>query len=237
MAKQGLLLLVHSEVTDPEVDIFDREAAYIERNLRPLVKAIPELKVVMEHVTTRDAVEFVKACGANVAATITAHHLLYNRNRIFLGGLNPHYYCLPVLKAEEHRKALVAAAASGSPKFFAGTDSAPHVRGAKETGCGCAGCYTAHAAVELYTEALAKVSASLSVCLSVCLFVCLSVCLIIFLSICLSIALAGWFAVHFIFYIMATSRRGRSSIWMLSCRRTARDSTGCHQTKGPPLAW
>lgn len=156
MAKQGMPLLVHGEVTDQTVDIFDREAVFIERHLRPLIRAIPELKVVMEHVTTRDAVDFVNACDANVAATITAHHLLYNRNRLFVKGLNPHYYCLPILKAEEHRLALVAAATSGSPKFFAGTDSAPHASHKKEAACGCAGCYTAFAAVELYAEAFVK---------------------------------------------------------------------------------
>jgi dihydroorotase len=153
MEKLGLPLLVHGEVTDPAVDIFDREAVFIEKVLAPLLKDFPALKVVLEHITTRDGAEFVRASGANVAATITAHHLLLNRNAIFAGGLRPHHYCLPVLKRETHRQALVAAAISGSPKFFLGTDSAPHAKSTKETGCGCAGCYTAHAGIELYVEA------------------------------------------------------------------------------------
>jgi dihydroorotase len=153
MEKLGLPLLVHGEVTDPAVDIFDREAVFIEKVLTPLLKDFPALKVVLEHITTRDGAEFVSASGANVAATITAHHLLLNRNAIFAGGLRPHHYCLPVLKRETHRQALVAAAISGSPKFFLGTDSAPHAKSTKETGCGCAGCYTAHAGIELYAEA------------------------------------------------------------------------------------
>ncbi len=153
MEKLGLPLLVHGEVTDPAIDLFDRENFFIETVLQPLLKRRPGLRVVFEHITTKDAAEFVVAAGDNIAATITAHHLLYNRNAIFLGGVRPHYYCLPVLKRETHRAALVAAATSGSNKFFLGTDSAPHARGAKETSCGCAGCYTALAALELYAEA------------------------------------------------------------------------------------
>ena len=146
-------LLAHGEVTDPEVDVFDREAVFIDRVLIPLVRDFPALKIVMEHITTRDAVDFVRDAPATVAATITAHHLLYNRNAIFQGGIRPHYYCLPILKREQHRQALVQAAISGNPKFFLGTDSAPHPRSGKETACGCAGCYTAYAALELYAEA------------------------------------------------------------------------------------
>lgn len=153
MEKQGLPLLVHGEVTDPAVDVFDREAVFIERHLVPLLRDFPALKLVFEHLTTRQGVEFVMEAGPRVAATLTAHHLLYNRNAMFAGGMRPHYYCLPVLKREEHRRALVRAAVSGSPKFFLGTDSAPHARHAKEAGCGCAGIYTAHAALELYAEA------------------------------------------------------------------------------------
>ena len=153
MEAEGLPLLVHGEVTDPEVDVFDREAVFIERVLVPMLQRFPKLKLVLEHVTTRDGVDFVRAMPANVAATITAHHLLYNRNAIFKGGIRPHYYCLPVLKREQHRQALVEAATSGSPKFFLGTDSAPHAIGAKECACGCAGIYTAHAGIEFYAEA------------------------------------------------------------------------------------
>ena len=153
MEKAGLPLLVHGEVTDPAIDIFDRENVFIERVMQPLLARRPGLRVVFEHITTREAAEFVAAAGPNIAATITAHHLLYNRNAIFTGGIRPHYYCLPVLKREIHREALVRAATSGSSKFFLGTDSAPHARGAKEIACGCAGCYTAHAALELYVEA------------------------------------------------------------------------------------
>ena len=152
MQRVGLPLLVHGEVTDPDVDVFDREAVFIERVLAPLVRDFPELKVVLEHATTSAAVEFVETAPANIAATITAHHLLLNRNAIFAGGLRPHHYCLPVLKRELHRQALVKAATSGSAKFFLGTDSAPHPKHAKESGCGCAGIYTAHAAIELYAE-------------------------------------------------------------------------------------
>jgi dihydroorotase len=153
MQEAGLPLLVHGEVTDPEVDVFDREVVFLERTLGPLVKRFPQLKIVMEHITTHEAAVFVERAPANVAATITAHHLLMNRNSIFAGGINPHHYCLPVLKREPHRRALVKVATSGNPRFFLGTDSAPHARGAKETCCGAAGMYTAHAAIELYAEA------------------------------------------------------------------------------------
>lgn len=159
MERLGLPLLVHGEETDPTVDIFDREKAFIDRTLMPLLQRFPRLKLVMEHITTADAVEFVQASAPNVAATITAHHLLYNRNAIFSGGVRPHWYCLPILKRETHRQALVAAATSGNPKFFLGTDSAPHARLAKEAACGCAGCYTAHAALELYAEAFEEAGA------------------------------------------------------------------------------
>ncbi|MBI1174108.1 MAG: dihydroorotase [Sideroxydans sp.] len=148
----GMPLLVHGEVTDPAVDVFDREAVFIESVLQPLLKDMPELRVVFEHITTQDAAQFVRAAPASVAATITAHHLLYNRNAMLVGGIHPHYYCLPVLKREGHRKALVKAATGGSAKFFLGTDSAPHAQHTKENACGCAGCYTAHAAIELYAE-------------------------------------------------------------------------------------
>ena len=148
----GMPLLVHGEVTDPAVDVFDREAVFIERVLTPLVRDFPELKIVMEHITTQDAADFVREAPATVAATLTAHHLLYNRNALFQGGLRPHHYCLPILKRERHRQALIHAATSGNRKFFLGTDSAPHPRSGKEADCGCAGCYTAHAALELYAE-------------------------------------------------------------------------------------
>ena len=153
MQRVGLPLLVHGEVTDPDVDVFDREAVFIDRVLAPLVRDFPQLRIVLEHITTSAAAEFVADAPANVGATITVHHLLLNRNAIFAGGLRPHHYCLPVLKREIHRHALVRAATSGSPKFFLGTDSAPHPKHAKESGCGCAGIYTAHAAIELYAEA------------------------------------------------------------------------------------
>ena len=153
MEALGVPLLVHGEVTDSAVDVFDREAVFIERVLAPLLKDFPALKLVLEHVTTQDGVDFVLTGGANVAATITAHHLLLNRNAIFQGGIRPHHYCLPVQKRERHRQALVAAAISGNPKFFLGTDSAPHGKSTKEAACGCAGCYTAHAGIELYAEA------------------------------------------------------------------------------------
>ena len=153
MQRERLPLLVHGEVTDPEVDVFDREAVFIERVLQPLRRDFPGLKIVFEHITTKQAAQYVRDAGAHTAATITAHHLLYNRNAIFSGGIRPHWYCLPVLKREEHRRALVAAATSGSPKFFLGTDSAPHAAHLKEHASGCAGCYTALAALELYAEA------------------------------------------------------------------------------------
>ncbi len=153
MEALGLPLLVHGEATDPAVDVFDREAAFVDRVAMPLLKDFPGLKLVLEHVTTKDGVDFVRAAGANVAATITAHHLLMNRNALFAGGIRPHHYCLPVLKREAHRQALLAAATGGNPKFFLGTDSAPHAKRAKEAACGCAGCYTAHAGIELYAEA------------------------------------------------------------------------------------
>ncbi|HNV88460.1 MAG TPA: dihydroorotase [Methylotenera sp.] len=153
MQEVGMPLLVHAEVTDADVDVFDREKVFIDRHMAPLIKRFPSLKVVFEHITTKDAADFVTSAPANVAATITAHHLLMNRNDMFTGGIRPHHYCLPVLKREEHRLALVKAATSGNPKFFLGTDSAPHAKHTKEAACGCAGIYTAHAAIELYAEA------------------------------------------------------------------------------------
>ena len=149
----GMPLLVHGEVTDPAVDIFDREAVFIDRVMIPLREALPGLKVVFEHLTTRDGVDYVRQAEGPIAATITAHHLLYNRNALFQGGLRPHWYCLPVFKRETHRRALLDAATSGNPRFFLGTDSAPHPRGAKEQDCGCAGCYTARHAMALYATA------------------------------------------------------------------------------------
>ena len=159
MAELGLPLLVHGETTDPAIDVFDREQVFIEETLGPTLERFPTLKVVLEHITTREAAQFVEVTGPNVAATITAHHLLLNRNALFLGGIRPHHYCLPVLKREVHREALVEAATSGNPKFFLGTDSAPHARPTKETGCGCAGIYTAHAAIELYAAAFEEAGA------------------------------------------------------------------------------
>jgi dihydroorotase len=153
MQKVGMPLLVHGEVTDPAIDVFDREAVFIERVLQPLLKDLSGLRVVFEHITTKDAAEFVASAGSNIAATLTAHHLLYNRNAMLVGGIRPHYYCLPVLKRETHRQALVQAATSGNKKFFLGTDSAPHAQHTKENACGCAGCYSAHSAIELYAEA------------------------------------------------------------------------------------
>ena len=153
MQRAGMPLLVHGEVTDPQVDLFDRESVFIDTQLIPLRRDFPELKIVFEHITTREAVQYVQASSRSTAATITAHHLLYNRNAIFSGGIRPHYYCLPVLKREAHRLALVAAATGGSPKFFLGSDSAPHPAQLKEHASGCAGCYTAHAAIEMYAEA------------------------------------------------------------------------------------
>ncbi len=159
MQRCGMPLLVHGEVTDPAVDVFDREAVFIGRVLQPLLRDLPELRIVFEHITTRDAAQFVTEAPGNIAATITAHHLLYNRNAMFSGGIRPHYYCLPVLKRETHREALIAAISSGNKKFFLGTDSAPHAQHTKETACGCAGCYTAHAAIELYAEAFEQAGA------------------------------------------------------------------------------
>ncbi len=159
MQEIGLPLLVHGEVTDPAVDVFDREKAFLEEVLGPLVARFPAMRVVLEHITTRDAAQYIEVTGPNVAATVTAHHLLMNRNAIFMGGIRPHHYCLPVLKREEHREALVEAATSGNPKFFLGTDSAPHARAAKESPCGCAGLYTAHAAIELYAVAFEEAGA------------------------------------------------------------------------------
>ncbi len=159
MQRCGMPLLVHGEVTDPAVDIFDREAVFIERVMMPLLRDLPQLRVVFEHITTRDAAQFVTDAPDSIAATITAHHLLYNRNALLAGGIRPHYYCLPVLKREVHREALGKAAISGNPKFFLGTDSAPHAQHTKETACGCAGCYTAHAAIELYAEAFEQLGA------------------------------------------------------------------------------
>ena len=159
MEECNLPLLMHGEVIDQQVDVFDREAVFIERHLDPLVRAFPALRIVLEHITTSAAVEFVSAAPTTVAATITAHHLLLNRNAMFDGGLRPHHYCLPLLKREVHRRALVAAATGGSPRFFLGTDSAPHVRQAKESTCGCAGIYTAHAAIELYAEVFEQADA------------------------------------------------------------------------------
>ena len=159
MQRCGMPLLVHGEVTDPAVDVFDREAVFIDRVMQPLLKDMPDLRVVFEHITTKDAVQFVESAAGNIAATITAHHLLYNRNAMFSGGIRPHYYCLPVLKRELHREALGKAAASGSGKFFLGTDSAPHAQHTKESACGCAGIYTAHAAIELYAQAFEELGA------------------------------------------------------------------------------
>ena len=157
MQKVGMLLLVHGEVTSSDIDLFDREAAFIDTQLIPLRRDFPELKIVFEHITTQDAADYVMAADRFVGATLTAHHLLYNRNAIFMGGIRPHYYCLPVLKRETHRVALLKAATSGNPRFFLGTDSAPHPAHLKEHASGCAGCYTAHAALEMYAEAFDSV--------------------------------------------------------------------------------
>ena len=159
MQELGMPLLIHGETTDPEIDVFDREKAFLEMTMGPLVDRFPDLRIVIEHITTRDAVQYVEVTGPNIGATITAHHLLMNRNALFLGGIRPHNYCLPVLKREEHREALVEAAISGNPKFFLGTDSAPHAKHTKETACGCAGLYTAHAAIELYASAFEEANA------------------------------------------------------------------------------
>jgi dihydroorotase len=159
MAEVGMPLLVHGEVTAPEVDIFDREAQFLDTVLKPLLEHIPDLKVVAEHITTREMAEFVLEAGERVAATITPQHLLLNRNAILVGGIHPHHYCLPVLKRESHREVLLEVATSGNPKFFLGTDSAPHAQGDKESACGCAGMYSAHAAIELYAEAFEQAGA------------------------------------------------------------------------------
>ena len=159
MQELGLPLLIHGEVTDAEIDVFDREAVFIDRILQPLRKQLPQLKVVFEHITTQEAAHYVRDAEGPIAATITAHHLLYNRNAIFKGGVRPHYYCLPILKRETHRRALIQAASSGSPRFFLGTDSAPHPKGLKEHACGCAGCYTALHAMELYAQAFEEANA------------------------------------------------------------------------------
>ena len=159
MQKLGMPLLIHGEVTDSDIDIFDREKVFIDRTLKPLIKQFPNLKIVLEHITTSDAVDFVMSCGNNVAATITAHHLLNNRNDMLVGGIRPHLFCLPILKRQQHQQALLKAATSGSTKFFLGTDSAPHAKDKKENACGCAGCYTAYAAIELYTEAFDSMNA------------------------------------------------------------------------------
>ena len=159
MQKEGLLLLVHGEVTSADIDLFDREAVFIDRHLIPLRRDFPGLKIVFEHITTQDAAQYVSEAGDRLAATITAHHLLYNRNAIFTGGIRPHYYCLPVLKRETHRLALVQAATGGNRRFFLGTDSAPHPAHLKEHATGCAGCYTAHAALEMYAEVFDRAGA------------------------------------------------------------------------------
>ncbi|SER20659.1 dihydroorotase [Nitrosomonas sp. Nm51] len=159
MQKNNMPLLIHGEVTDPDVDIFDREKIFIDHILAPLIYRFPELRIVLEHITTQDAVAFISGAPDNIAATITAHHLRYNRNALFLGGVRPHYYCLPILKRENHRQALIRAATSGNKKFFLGTDSAPHTRMLKENSCGCAGIFTAHAAMELYAETFEQAGA------------------------------------------------------------------------------
>jgi dihydroorotase len=159
MQRVGMPLLVHGEVTDPEIDLFDREAVFIDKHLVPLRRDFPQLNIVFEHITTREAAQYVAQAGAHTAATITAHHLLFNRNALFLGGVRPHYYCLPVLKREIHRQALLHAAVSGSDRFFLGTDSAPHATHLKEHASGCAGCYTALSALELYAQAFYSVNA------------------------------------------------------------------------------
>ena len=159
MQELGLPLLIHGEVTDSEIDVFDREAVFIDRILQPLRKQLPQLRIVFEHITTQEAVHYVRDAEGPIAATITAHHLLYNRNAIFKGGVRPHYYCLPILKRETHRRALMQAASSGNPRFFLGTDSAPHSKDLKEHSCGCAGCYTALHAMELYAHAFEEAGA------------------------------------------------------------------------------
>jgi dihydroorotase len=159
MARLDMPLLIHGEVTDADIDIFDREKTFIDRILKPLLNRYPTLRIVLEHITTADAVDFVMQADKNIAATITPHHLLLNRNDLLVGGVRPHHYCLPILKRRTHQQALIEAATSGNPKFFLGTDSAPHVQGAKESACGCAGIYSAHAALELYAEAFEQANA------------------------------------------------------------------------------
>ncbi|PTQ89304.1 dihydroorotase [Agitococcus lubricus] len=159
LAAHDMPLLVHGEVTHADIDIFDREKVFIDTILMPLTQRFPNLKIVLEHITTADAVQFVQGAAAHIGATITAHHLLFNRNHMLVGGIRPHYYCLPILKRQTHQQALLAAATSGNPKFFLGTDSAPHAIHAKEAACGCAGSYTAHAAIELYAEAFEQMNA------------------------------------------------------------------------------
>jgi dihydroorotase len=159
MQELGMVFCVHGEVTDPQIDLFDREQAFIDQKLIPLRRDFPALRIVFEHITTQDAADYVRESGPGIGATITAHHLLYNRNAIFAGGVRPHWYCLPVLKRERHRDALMLAAASGNPRFFLGTDSAPHAKGLKEHACGCAGCYTALHALELYATAFQRAAA------------------------------------------------------------------------------
>jgi len=159
MESVGMPLLLHGEVTSADIDMFDREAVFIESILKPLIEKMPSLRIVLEHITTQQAAEFVTESPDHIGATLTPQHLLYNRNAMFQGGIRPHYYCLPILKREAHREALVAAATSGNKKFFLGTDSAPHVTGAKEASCGCAGIYSAHAAIEFYAEAFEKANA------------------------------------------------------------------------------
>ncbi len=159
MEQEGLPLLLHGEVTDSDIDIFDREAVFIERHLKSLVADFPKLKIVLEHITTKQGAEFVASAANNVAATITPQHLLYNRNQMLVGGIRPHLYCLPILKKNIHQQALIAAATSGNPKFFLGTDSAPHAQNRKETACGCAGCYSNHAAMAVYAEAFERADA------------------------------------------------------------------------------
>jgi len=159
MQENNMRFLLHGEVTDSDIDIFDREKVFIDRTFKQLVNDFPDLNMVLEHITTQDAADFVRAANDNIAATITAHHLLYNRNDMLVGGIRPHYFCLPILKRNRHQQALIEAAISGNPKFFLGTDSAPHTQGNKETACGCAGCYTAYAAIELYAEAFEQAGA------------------------------------------------------------------------------
>ncbi len=159
MAETGMLLLVHGEVTDSQIDIFDREKVFIDQKLIPLVERLPQLKVVMEHITTKDAADFVRGAGSQIGATLTPQHLMFNRNHMLVGGIKPHYFCLPILKRNTHQLALQDVAVSGNPKFFLGTDSAPHARGKKESACGCAGCYTAYAPIELYAEIFEELGA------------------------------------------------------------------------------